>query len=439
MTRSRQRRRRLASIAAALAAAIALAVAPPAGAAPSPSPPPPAQASVIGGNAPSIAEYPWLAFIKGETELFPGTGTVPFSCTGTVVAPRVVLTAGHCIEEEGEYATNPASGYRVTTGIADVSKRTSANVSSVSRVMFYPSFLSAKVQLDSGLLILSAPVSAPALALATPGDSALLVGGTPISIAGWGLTHPRARSVPTVLRAGGLLLQSPAYCKRHATAFPHEPFYSAAGDLCALDRPDHTVSGCFGDSGGPAIAKRADGTPVEVGIIVGGGPECSRTIPNLYTRVDRISAWVAGWIAAVETGAPEPPTPTASPPYVFFDQAKHEGGVLLRIVFGDRFRSGVDKRARCTRRDWNAVRCAVSWHHGGERYYGSFTIRNIVVGEELVPRDRYTIHRVSDRCRHGAQSGPCRVHTRSGRFPAVPRRVVAVTQVLRGGRAPGYR
>src|SRR5207344_1600253 len=114
------------------------------------------------------------------------------------------------------------------------------------------------------------------------------------------------------LQAGGLMLQSPAYCKRHATAFPNEPFYSAAGDLCALDRPDHTVSGCFGDSGGPAIARRADGTPVEVGIIVGGGPECSRTIPNLYTRVDRISAWVAGWIAAVEQGAPEPPTPTAS-------------------------------------------------------------------------------------------------------------------------------
>ena len=54
---------------------------------------PKATASVIGGHNASIAEYPALAYIEGVQ------ATAGYACTGTVVAPRVILTAGHCVED----------------------------------------------------------------------------------------------------------------------------------------------------------------------------------------------------------------------------------------------------------------------------------------------------------------------------------------------------
>ena len=40
-------------------------------------------------------------------------------CSGTVVAPNLVLTAGHCAEDMQTGVVNEASGYRVTTGNVD--------------------------------------------------------------------------------------------------------------------------------------------------------------------------------------------------------------------------------------------------------------------------------------------------------------------------------
>ena len=76
--------------------------------------------------------------------------------------------------------------------------------------------------------------------------------------------------------------------------------------MCTTDPPDHANGGCFGDSGGPAIAQRADGSPVEIGIVSTGGPDCSTKLPNVFTRADRVSTWASEWIAATESGAPPP-------------------------------------------------------------------------------------------------------------------------------------
>jgi secreted trypsin-like serine protease len=372
-----------AAIAAALAAVVVAAAAPVAEAR-SPGTGAPATASVIGGRTASIAEFPWLAYIavNGEDGVY--------SCTGAVVAPRVVLTAGHCIEKETELAPLPPTQFRVITGIADVSQATAANVSQVSRAVFYPNFETARLQIDAGLLVLQAPVSAPPLAIASGADAALIKAGTPISIAGWGLTAPRANIGPAVPRTGELTLRSQAACRRGTR--PYEPLYSPAGQICALDTPDRTVSGCFGDSGGPAIARRADGTPVEVGIVVSGGPECSREVPNVYTSVTKISGWVSGWIASAESGAPPPPTPKASPPYLSFELAKVLSVEFLAERFRSRFGRGTEKRAAgCNRLAWDRVRCRVSWHLGERRFHGSFTIDLEVDGYEVFPRAKIRV------------------------------------------------
>ena len=256
-----------------------------------------AQASVVGGSTAKIEDYPWLAFIEGNAE-----SDFSFSCTGTVIAPRVVLTAGHCVEDlEAEVLENPA-GYRVATGVANSHQVPKENLSGVARALVFPGFRPNLDHGDAGLLILKRPSAAPAIPLAGAGDSALLAPETPIEIAGWGVSNFERGTAPALLRRAALKLQSTARCRRGATEF-HERF-SPAIQLCALDVPGFAASGCFGDSGGPAIAHRPDGSPVQIGIITSGGYECETREPNLYTRVDRVSQWAGEWVAAVETGRP---------------------------------------------------------------------------------------------------------------------------------------
>jgi hypothetical protein len=301
-----------------------------------------------------------------------------------MIAPRVVLTAGHCVEKPFEFAANPPSSYRVLTGTASNAPRPS-NISRVSRAIFFPNFETSKPQTDAGLLVLSAPVAAPALAIARPSDPGLLAPGTAISIAGWGLTSPGTEEVPDLLHTGELAVQSVTYCRRHVRDPGALPRYTPASQLCALDRPRHRVSGCFGDSGGPAIAHRRDGTPVEVGIIVGGGPECSRSLPNIYTRVDRISSWISAWVASAEQGAKPPVGPEPSPPFLSFAEARRIVIGRLTLRLGPRFRRGTEQRTHCARLAWERVRCTVAWRRGARSHRASLTAY-LVVHDDTVQR-----------------------------------------------------
>jgi secreted trypsin-like serine protease len=392
---------------AAVAALVSLGLAlPAAGPAEAQGQAPTAHPSIIGGAPASIADLPWLAYLEGNDG--------EFSCSGSVVAPRVVLTAGHCVEDVETSIIRRAAGYEVATGVANIAQVQPPNLSTVSRALIYPHFSPIKLRGDAGLLILTAPVSAPALPLASAGDGALLGARTPISISGWGLTGPRARRTPAALQTASLLVQSPEYCKRRSASY--YPLYSPALQLCALDPPTFAVSGCFGDSGGPAIARRPDGSPVEIGIISTGGPECSRSLPNIFTRVDRVSAWVGRWIAAVELGAPVPPIRIPRPqlPTLPVISAKFISEAVLAKAFGPHFRRGQRRRLACARVRKEKVTCRASWNQGGNDYFGTVVVYLAIEKGLGVTRHRYRIHWVDHRCRSHSPARSCTVHTRTG-------------------------
>ena len=74
---------------------------------------PRAHASIVGGLPAEPGTFPWLAAVFHEG---PGEG---FLCTGTVVAPNVILTAAHCAEDVRTGARFSAAGYAVVTGNVD--------------------------------------------------------------------------------------------------------------------------------------------------------------------------------------------------------------------------------------------------------------------------------------------------------------------------------
>jgi secreted trypsin-like serine protease len=294
------RRRAAVALLGALALLASLVAAGTAAASPAPSNPE-ATASVIGGHSTEVADFPALAYIEGSR------ATERYSCTGTVVAPRVVLTAGHCVEDLESSAIVEPSEIRVATGISNLEHIPHEKVSLVSQALVFPGFNPALVHGDAGLLILSAPVTAKPIELATKAEGSLYGPGRNVKVAGWGINRIDAQGrghIPNQLQSAVVPIEAAESCRTGVSLF--YGFYEAERQLCTLDSPNFEVTPCNGDSGGPAIATRSDGTAVEVGIVSMGEFTCSPDSPAVYTRVDQISGWVKHWVDAVENGGPTP-------------------------------------------------------------------------------------------------------------------------------------
>ena len=94
---------------------------------------PSAHVAVIGGQPAEPGTFPWMAYVLDFR------GNITGQCSGTVVAPNLILTAGHCAENTQTGAVNEASGYRVITGNVDAAApETERQTSEVSRVIPCP-------------------------------------------------------------------------------------------------------------------------------------------------------------------------------------------------------------------------------------------------------------------------------------------------------------
>jgi secreted trypsin-like serine protease len=365
-----------------------------------------ATASIVGGRAASIAEFPSLAYIEARI------GKGGFACTGTVVSPRVILTAAHCIESQESGAFTPPRAYAVATSTTAPGKTERQNIFRVVETHVFPGFDPGSLRGDAGVLILERPTAAPPLALAGAVDAALYLGGAPVQLAGWGLTRANAADAPGSLRATGMVVQTPAFCKRKTRSY--YPPYSAAAQLCTLATPK-TSGGCFGDSGGPAIAQRADATPVQLGIISTGGPFCSTKLPNVLTRIDFISTWVGEWVAAIELGAPRPVADPNSPfPLMTRPVAEAFAVFTLRNNFGRRFERTKRIFGNCRRASRSRFRCQVAWRSGRLIFAGIVTPFYVRRQEAFTWESHFRIEWAVEKCLRGDRPRSCPIRTKRG-------------------------
>jgi secreted trypsin-like serine protease len=388
MGRSVNSRRRAAGVALFCALLLIGAVAPGAGPAS-----PGAGASIVGGKIAKIADFPSLAFISARDK--EGGG---FDCTGTVISPRVVLTAAHCVEDLEAGGLTPADEYTVTTGFVDPHQAKGADLIQVSSTHVFPEFDPGIVRADAGVLILATPTAAPPIPLATAADAALYLGGSEVLVAGWGLRRADSSAAPRRLRTASTLVQEPAYCKQKTR--PYEPAYSPAKQMCTLELPARKVGDCFGDSGGPAIASRADGSAVEIGITSTGAPGCDTKLPNIFTRADLVSAWALEWAAATEAGAP---SPNLNGPQARLPKLTQAGATRLAVgtlthTFGPFFTDNRESRGSCKSLARARVKCEVAWVTGSRLFGGVVAIHLVLRGNAVVVKNDFEIREIDLAC-----------------------------------------
>jgi secreted trypsin-like serine protease len=361
-----------------------------------------AHASIIGGDSASITDFPSLAFVVAKNS---------FTCTGTVISPRVVLTAAHCVEDLNVGGFTPADDYIVVTGRTNPRQTATGNVLQVSETHVFPRFDPGTGYGDAALLVLTTPTPAPAIPLASAADSALYAGGAGVLLAGWGLTRPNATSAPNDLRSTSNVVLNPSSCKSRTRSY--YPPFSVSGQMCTTDPPDHKNGGCFGDSGGPAIAQRADGSPVEIGIVSTGGPQCSTKLPNIFTRADLVSTWASEWIAAVEAAAPAPALKARLPRLT---EESAEGLVIgvLRSNLGNLFLQSSGLQGGCRRLGSARVKCELLWRHGPKIYLATVTVFYLLRQNTVAWDNSFVFRRASARCLQGSHAGSCPVEVRRG-------------------------
>ncbi len=240
---------------------------------------------IVGGDAIAVGQYPSLAAIMFDEPDFPARFRL--SCTGTVVRPRWILTAGHC--SIGMLFGEPLV---VQTGSRDLgSANAQTQTIAINRAIVHRTYFKRGIGYDVALLHTKSTVNAPVTRLATAADAALVAGGRSATAVGWGLTKqlgieepPRWTALPPRrARAVEIPIVDDTTCaSTYADFLPG--YFIGASDLCAGTEGKNV---CYGDSGGPLYAKDAQGALVQIGITSRGAGCANKLFPAIFTDVSR--------------------------------------------------------------------------------------------------------------------------------------------------------
>jgi V8-like Glu-specific endopeptidase len=249
-------------------------------AAPSADASPEPRKKIVGGQAASIADWPWQVALVSTGG---GSAYDRQFCGGSLLTPTIVVTAAHCVYDFDADSFTPANQIRVVTGRTNLSSNTGEEiaVSAVhllrgggGQVLYNPN----NNAYDVELLELATPSTAGTIKLAGADEMALWAGGRTAYVTGWGSTVPSGGGYPDNLRVAQVRMFSDSECANHLGNL-----FNASVMVCAGAPPSRDT--CDGDSGGPLVVPMAAGGYRLVGDTSFGLDENCGLSPSAYGRV----------------------------------------------------------------------------------------------------------------------------------------------------------
>ena len=219
--------------------------------------------AIIGGGADAVHDS--VVSIVAHVD-----ASAPELCSGTVIAPRVVLTAGHCT-----LGQDPAG---LVVGVGP-SASAPTRVLAVAGVVTFPRYRGVDDLpggTDLGAILLAEDAGLPSVPLLA-GDAGALLGG-PVTVVGYG------QSSASDLESSGT---------RRAAVTSVSAVCSAM-----LSFGDATTNACHGDSGGPLLLA-GDAGGESLAAVVSYGDELHCATASRAVRVDRYASWIADVLAGV--------------------------------------------------------------------------------------------------------------------------------------------
>lgn len=224
--------------------------------------------AIANGEDAAEGAYPFNAVLSAPAIVRPDGTTYASACSGALVAPKWIITAGHCAHDGARNRISGAPRYPINATVGqDTLSGGGGTTVAVVKVVQNPNS-------DVALLELAAPVDAVA-PLRISDD--VPVQGDAVRLVGWGsadgideLSHR-----PDHLQTGEYVV---------TRVLPNELYIEGTG-------PDLLTSACGYDSGAPFFTEGAGGPRLVATEI--SGPTCPHSSEELTARADVLGSWVA--------------------------------------------------------------------------------------------------------------------------------------------------
>ncbi|RFB82313.1 peptidase C14 [Rhizobium leguminosarum bv. trifolii] len=271
---------------------------------------------VIGGQAAKKGEWPWqVKILAPDPEQ---RGRFGGHCGGSLIAPRWILTAAHCV-------TSGRSGKQdlfardllIVEGKSKIDKVISVDGPdkpglAVEDVVIHEDFDRKVFANDIALIKLAEPaVSRPAV-LASASDEDVEAAGHKAVVTGWGYTKADHgwddKYLPTELQEVELPIVPREDCRAayRDSSMRMNPIDER--NVCA-GYAEGGKDACQGDSGGPLVAQRPDNSWIQLGIVSWGAGCAEAEHYGVYTRVAAFRDWIA---AKTDGDVPNAEAPAAA-------------------------------------------------------------------------------------------------------------------------------
>jgi len=231
---------------------------------------------IINGTPAELGQFPHLAHVHFYR------GTSGYVCSGSMLAPNWVITAGHCVEDVDRFIiTVGALNWREPEEGAVVSETTR----SILHEMYDQPF---GLNHDIGLIELTENIETTDNIAISEISKEIFGADVPVIVAGWGKTSDSGSASNILMyNDGGVFTVSNEKCIE-----TFGPLTVTDAHICTTAGPEGGT--CNGDSGSPLNYREEDGRLVTIGLCSFGSSAGCEAVgyPKGFTRISSYIDWI---------------------------------------------------------------------------------------------------------------------------------------------------